>query len=301
MNHKALVDAKKTSLDGEDVRVFYRPNDNSLPYEIDRVVTDLYTTEAKVQFGIQKMIPGNTVEGSSYALVFGGNNAEKAMADPRNVFTFFEDFSNTTLSKWEQVWGTWTVKNGAIFGETGKSSFGNAEVGIYLKEGVNWRDIEVELDLKETGTGVVYPGPFLRVQESSLQDTTAWWFEYKTDHKECTMRPFINNRDGSWKYRCELPERLVKNKWFHFKYRVSGDRVMQWANNTTIQNATVGSEWMIPKGSIGLGCHSVYSGSPSGCRTFYDNIKVRACSYSYDHALASTFTERQQWKTRNKS
>ena len=134
---------------------------------------------------------------------------------------------------------------------------------------------EVELDLMETGSATVYPGPFLRVQESNLQYTTAWWFEYYTYHKDCTMRPFIVNKDGSWKYKCQLPKPLVKNKWFHFRYRVEGNRISQWANEVLIQTTRVDSEWMIPRGSIALGCHGVYRGSPYGCRTFYDNIKVR--------------------------
>lgn len=244
------------------------------------------------------MIPGKTVEGSSYALVFGGENVGKARADPRKVLAFFEDFSKSMLSKWKKVWGEWSVKNGEVLGKTGKSSFGHAEVGIYLKEGGNWGDIEVELDLKETEAGVVYPGPFLRVQESNLRRTTAWWFEYWTDRKTCTMRPFKNNRDGEWKYRCNLPENLVKNKWFHFKYRLFGNRVMQWANNVLIQNAMVDNYWMIPKGTIGLGCHSVYSGSRHGCKTFYDNIKVGFCSYPCYKTMVIVSTQRKQWRNK---
>ena len=127
----------------------------------------------------------------------------------------------------------------------------------------------------ETGSHVVYPGPFFRVQDFRLQHTTAWWFEYYTDHKDCTMRPFVNNKDGSWIYKCQLPEPLVKNKWFHFKYRLMGNKITQWANGVSIQNTAVSSTWMIPSGTIALGCHSIYSGSLTGCRSYYDNIKVR--------------------------
>ena len=80
------------------------------------------------------------------------------------------------------------------------------------------------------------------------------------------------NKDGAWMYKCNLPNPLVKNKWFHFRYRVMGNRISQWANEVLIQTTTVDSEWMIPRGGIALGCHHDYSG---GCRTFYDNIKVR--------------------------
>jgi len=217
------------------------------------------------------MIPSNTVDSTSYALVFVGEKAGNVKSDPKKVFAFFENFSDSQLNQWTRVWGEWTVQNGAVFGKTGKSTFGSAEVGLYLNEGRDWGDIEVDLDLMETGSGVVYPGPFLRVQESNLQYTTAWWFEYYTDRKDCTMRPFIVNKDGSWKYKCQLPEPLFKNKWFNFRYRVVGNRISQWANGVLIQTSTVDNEWMIPRGSIALGCH----GSPHGCRTFYDNIKVK--------------------------
>lgn len=266
-----MVDEKKASLDGEDFRVFYHADEESLPVEIDRVVSGLYTTSTTVQFRIQKMIPANTIDTKSYALVFGGKSFRRVKADRKKVFAFYEDFSSSKLDEWRRVWGEWTVENGSLFGKTGISIFGSGEVGLYLKQGKGWGDVEVELDLMETGSGNEYPGPFFRIQESRTKHTTAWWFEYYTDHKECTMRPFVNNKDGSWMYKCQLPERLVKNKWFHFKYRLLGNKIAQWANGVSIQNTAVDSAWMIPRGTIGMGCHT----SSTGCRTFYDNIKVR--------------------------
>lgn len=211
MNHKALVDEQKASLSGEDLRVFYRANESSLPVEIDRIISNVYTASTSVQFRTQEAITANTIDAKSYALVFGGKPPHGVKADKKNVFAFFEDFSTSDLREWTRVWGEWTVKNGHLFGKTGKSAFGYAEVGLYLTKGKAWKDIEVDLDFMETGSHVVYPGPFFRVQDSRLQHTTAWWFEYYTDHKDCTMRPFVNNKDGSWIYKCQLPEPLVKN------------------------------------------------------------------------------------------
>ena len=269
-----MVDEKKTSKDGEDLRVFYLDDEESLPVEIDRIVTDLYTTSTTLQFKTQRVILANKVDTKSYALVFGGKSTVKPKADPKNVFLYHEDFSNSTLRDWKRVWGEWTVKNRSLFGKTGRSWYGSGEVGLYLKEGKGWDDIEVELDLMETGTNSVYPGPLLRVQESGLQHTTAWWFEYKTDHKECTMRPFVDNNDGGWKYKCQLPQPLVKNKWFRFKYRLIGNRFSQWANGVSIQNVAVESTWMIPRGTIAFGCYTIGVGI-GGCATYYDNLRVR--------------------------
>lgn len=218
VNHKYLVDEKKTSKDGEDRRVFYLHDDGSLPVEIDRIVTDLYTNSTTIKFRTQRVLPTNTLGYTSYALDFGGKSTDKTKADPKNVLLFYEDFPNSTLRDWKRVWGDWA-------GKTGRSLFGYGEVGLYLKEGKERGDIEVQLDLMETGTGTVYPGPFLRVQEFGLQHTTVWWFAYRTDDKECTMRPFVHNKDGGWKYKCQLPQPLVKNKWFRFKYKIWGPMV----------------------------------------------------------------------------
>ena len=51
-----------------------------------------------------------------------------------------------------------------------------------------------------------------------------------------------------------------------------GDRFSQWANGKLVHNnVQVGSEWKIPAGTLGLGCHK----SAHNCKTLYDNIKVR--------------------------
>jgi len=50
VNHKALVDEQKASLSGEDLRVFYLANESSLPVEIDRTISNVYTASTSVQF-----------------------------------------------------------------------------------------------------------------------------------------------------------------------------------------------------------------------------------------------------------
>ena len=87
------------------------------------------------------------------------------------------------------------------------------------------------------------------------------------------MRPVVNNRDGNRKYNGKLPTAFTLNKWFHFKYRVLGDRFWQWANGKLVHdNVQVGKEWKIPAGTLGLGCHNF---KQYDWKTLYDNIKVR--------------------------
>ena len=48
-------------------------------------------------------------------------------------------------------------------------------------------------------------------------------------------------------------------------------RFSHWFNNELIHdNKLVSSQWMITKGTLGLGCHT----GAIGCHTSYDNIKV---------------------------
>ena len=172
----------------------------------------------------------NTVDASSYFLVLGGAVSGSAMDNPDYVYAFYDDFSTSVLKKeWvTNNYGKWSVEKGRLLGSTMTGSIKDSgEIGLYVKSGFPWKDVEVELDLMET-VGKSYPGPFLRVSNVDHSKTTAWWFEYYANsYITCTMRPFVNNKDGSWKYNSKLPTAFKINTWFHFKYQVRGDRFSQ--------------------------------------------------------------------------
>ncbi|CAB3991343.1 Hypothetical predicted protein [Paramuricea clavata] len=210
---------------------------------------------------------------NDYTVALQGNkDAGKARQNPENVYLFYDDFSDSNLEKkWQKNWGAIRVENGVLKVKTGRTPTSDkGEISVFVKHGHEWEDIEVELDLNERNN-VRAPGPFLRVQDARIQSTTAWWFEYVTGSKLCTMRPFKNNKDGSWLYRGTLPKALSAGLWYHAKFRVVGDRFSHWINNVLIQNnVKVSSQWMINKGTFGLGCHTY----DIGCDTSYDNIKI---------------------------
>jgi len=275
VNHRQLIDRGLTRDNGDDLQVYYHDNGQH-PVQIDRVIVGLGTKSATVQFSLQAPISANTVDDSSYSLVLGAAVSGSAMDNPDKVYAFHDDFSSSTLKKgWVKNWGQWSVQNGRLLGSTMQSKDlvkGNIEVGLYLKSGFQWKDVEVELDLMETGKKVSAPGPFLRLSNVNPSKTTGWWFEYYPVHADlCTMRPQANNKDGGWKYKGKLPTAFKLNTWFHFKYRVLGDRFSQWANGKLVHNnVQVGKEWKISAGTLGLGCYP----SSHNCKTLYDNIKV---------------------------
>ena len=257
------------------MQVYYHDNGRR-PVQVDRVIKGLGTRAATVLFRLQTSISAFTVDSSSYFLVLGRVVRGSTMYDPSKVYAFYDDFSSSMMKKeWVKVWGKWSVQNGRLLGNTMKSkdaSKDSAEVGVYLKSGFHWKNVEVELDLMEISqSGKAATGPFLRLSNVDLRKTTGWWLQYNLDYQTCSLRPFVNNRDGNWKYAARLPTAFTKNKWFHLKYRVIGNRFWQWANGKLVHNnLKVEKQWDILKGTVGLGCHK----SPRNIKTLYDNIKV---------------------------
>ncbi|XP_078370852.1 uncharacterized protein LOC144654565 [Oculina patagonica] len=276
VNHRELIDRGLTRDNGDDLQVYFHANGQH-PAQIDRVLSGLGTKSATVQFRLQAPMSVNTVDAYSYSLVLGSAVSGSAMDNPDYAYAFHDDFSSSVLKKeWvTNNYGKWSVQKGQLLGDTTQGSItDSAEVGLYVKSGFTWKDVEVELDLMET-VSKSYPGPFLRVSNVDRSKTTAWWFEYHAQSRTtCTLRPFMNNKDGGWKYNSKLPTAFAVNTWFHFKYQVLGDRFSQWANGKVVHNnVQVGNEWKISAGTLGLGCHR--ASSSTSCKTLYDNIKVR--------------------------
>ena len=202
VNHRELIDRGLTRDDGEDLQVQYHDN-GKYPFQIDRVVSGLGTKSATVQFRLQAPISANTVDDMSYFLVLGASVSGSAMDNPNKVYAFYDDFSSSVLKKkWvKNNWGKWSVQNRRLLGSTMQSKDlgkGNMEVGLYLQSRFQWKDVEVELDLMETGTKLSSTGPFLRLSNVTPSKTTGWWFEYYPGHNgKSYMRPQANNKEGS--------------------------------------------------------------------------------------------------------
>ena len=149
------------------------------------------------------------------------------------MYFFYDDFSDSNLEKkWQKNWGNINVENGVLKLKTDTTPTGdNAEISVFVKNGQEWEDIEVDLDFNERNNEVA-PGPFLRVQDAKIKDTSGWWFEYVTDgRKTCTMRPFKKNHDGNWLYTRDLEGPVSAGSWHHAKYRVVGDRLVTVFSN----------------------------------------------------------------------
>ena len=195
------------------MQVYYHDNGRR-PTQVDRVIKGLGTTSATVQFRLQASISAFTVDSSSYSLVIGGAVRSSVMDDPSKVYAFYDDFSSSTMKKeWVKAWGQWSVQNGRLLGNTMKSknvNNDNVEIGVYVKSGFHWKDVEVKLDLMETNPlRRTATGPFLRLSNVNPSKTTGWWLQYYTGApNHCYLRPFFNNRDRSWTHGSRYGGRL---------------------------------------------------------------------------------------------
>ena len=266
-----MIEQRLALRNGNDLRIYYLQNKECRARELDRIVHNMGTAKATLLFKLQGEVSENSTEASSYFLLYGKENARSAKQNPENVFLFYEDFSSKKLEKWEKNWGTAQVVKGQLEVVTQTTPNGDSgEAAIFVKGGRDWKDVEVELDMMEKNSDQ-YPGPFLRVKDPHVKITTAWWFEYWSGKRECTMRPYMENRDGQWAYKSKLSKPLVAGTWVHAKYIVFGENFSHWVNGQLIHdNVKVLPNWVVSEGTLGLGCHT----SGVGCNTFYDNIKV---------------------------
>ncbi|KAJ7377122.1 hypothetical protein OS493_030717 [Desmophyllum pertusum] len=161
INHRELIDRGLTRDNGEDLQVYYHANGQH-PVQIDRVLSGLGTKSATVQFRLQALMSANTVDHFSYSLVLGSAVSGSVMDNPDLVYAFHDDFSSSALKKeWAtNNYGTWSVQKGRLLGNTMQAKIKIMEIGLYVKSGFTWKDVEVELDLMETGTKKSAPGPF---------------------------------------------------------------------------------------------------------------------------------------------
>ena len=275
VNHRELIDRGLTRDDGEDLQVYYHDNGQH-PFQINRVISCLGTKSATVQFRLQAPISANTVDDVSYFLVLGASVSGSAMDNPSKVYAFHDDFSSSALKKeWvKNNYGKWSVQNGRLLGNTMQTKDlgkGNMEVGLYLQSGFQWKDVEVELDLMETGSKQSSPGPFLRLSNVNPNKTTGWWFQYYPAFaKTCYMRLVANNKEGS-SISGKLLTAFKLNTWFYLKFRVLDDKFSRWTNGKLVNdNVQVSNQSMVTAGTLGLGCHR----PPHNCKTLYDNVKV---------------------------
>ena len=71
VNHRELIDNDLALANGNDLRVYFRKDEDCRPREIDRVLENNATTKTRVLFKLQEDLSETVRDGSAYYLVYG--------------------------------------------------------------------------------------------------------------------------------------------------------------------------------------------------------------------------------------
>jgi nanoRNase/pAp phosphatase (c-di-AMP/oligoRNAs hydrolase) len=71
VNHRDLIDNDLALANGNDLRVYFRKDEDCRPREIDRVLENNATTKTRVLFKLQEDLSKTVRDGSAYYLVYG--------------------------------------------------------------------------------------------------------------------------------------------------------------------------------------------------------------------------------------
>jgi chemotaxis methyl-accepting protein methylase len=71
VNHLELIDNDLALANGNDLRVYFRKDEDCRPREIDRVLENITTTKTRVLFRLQEDLSETVRDGSAYYLVYG--------------------------------------------------------------------------------------------------------------------------------------------------------------------------------------------------------------------------------------
>jgi hypothetical protein len=102
-DHAGLVTAHKSTAGGDDVRVYRIVS--GVAVELDRVLgpTSQWNTHAtELWFSIPAPVPAASSD-DHYALYYGELAPPPALANPLQVFPFFDDFESGDLSNWSSI------------------------------------------------------------------------------------------------------------------------------------------------------------------------------------------------------
>lgn len=120
-NHQDLVNNGKSLANGNDIRIVY--DDGQTAVEIDRILdsdSDWNLTDTKIWFATQAAIPASEND-SNYFLYYDNNSPGAVLADPEDVWIFWDDFSADTIADYSSILhanhgsgSNWTISGGYL-------------------------------------------------------------------------------------------------------------------------------------------------------------------------------------------
>ncbi|MBI3980820.1 hypothetical protein HY345_02370 [Candidatus Microgenomates bacterium] len=126
VDHKSLIDSNLSELTGDDIRIFYDSSGLFIgdEKEVDAVLDESSKwnkTDTKIWFRLQEELTASFLDSTHYRLYYGGIYETAPLRDKRNVYYFFDDFSDGLLNDWEVDSNAsfWQEADGVLISESG--------------------------------------------------------------------------------------------------------------------------------------------------------------------------------------
>eukprot|EP00117_Sycon_ciliatum_P040513 scpid22682/ scgid29760/ len=290
-DHQALIDAQLSLVSADDIRIYHQPCLSQDPVEVHRIIEGIGTQESTLHFPVLEHLEADAVFTNRYALVFGNPSAGYPLCDPRTVFRYYEDFVTTEgfMRDWQQQFGIWTARDGLLEGRVASANRNTVagssgeEVDIFFKNGTDWMDVEIQMDIQVPNTPSASQsppkfGPFLRVDQPSISRTTGVFVKYtgSPDTSQLPVSSFQRDTVEEAAVRT-LPSPIQQDQWHRVRYVLLGQSLSQWLGGQPVEPA-INFDSMARSGTLGLGCNVAVASAAqeTECHVLFDNIRVRS-------------------------
>jgi len=259
----SLVTAGKMLLNGNDLRICYWNTTSSTCKELDRDVINMNTASTEIWWKTQKDIAGSETD-SNYYMYYGYSSAESPPANRSNIYVFWDDFDDGSISDWTIQSGTWSAATDQyVSGLYSLRATTGSDSWIKPNAIINEADVELEVYMRVAG-GEEDWAIAARVQSGASMN----WYEINPEGTDWALAKMTN---GSWISIATGTPEPNANVWYRVALRIKGTQAQAWVDGSqrvpASEWANIGTEFS--SGSIALRTWDIGTGA------WYDNVKLR--------------------------
>jgi len=259
----SLVSAGKMMSNGNDLRILYWNSSSSSWLELDRVVENMNMSSTKVWFKTQASI-GASSSDSNYYVYYGYASAGSPPSNRNNVYVFWDDFDDGSISDWSVMLGTWSAATDqyvsapyAIKETTGGASW------IKPSATINEADVELEVYMRVAG-GTEDWSIAARVQPGAARN----WYEANPEGTDWAIGKYVAD---SWSSIARGTPEPIANVWYRVDFRIKGTQAQIWVDGSqrvpSSGWANIGTDFS--SGTIALKTWNIGTGA------WFDNVRLR--------------------------
>jgi hypothetical protein len=273
LNHASLVDAGKSRLDGDDVRVLHWDSGSCTWSELDRALGEgsvWNSTSTEIWFELQADIAASSSDGD-YWVYYGNTAAANPPADKSNVYLYWDDFESYATGAaptgWTVVSGNHQIVDAGgnkVLRSTGSA----AGRHVIYRDGISQADIRVSARVRTNDSTNINMGPAARASGTAESNSNYYTFHFRRTDNENRLAKVTT---GTYTSITATPQTVSNDTWYCYDVAVAGSTLRGWFNNAEQLSAT---DTAIP-GAGSVGFYNVYNAADAGDTIDADDLIAR--------------------------